>query len=100
MIYQLKIFSLIFCGTKYSRKRIYMYALTSYETERLSQQIGIRKVHGTSAFDILAMLLGKFTRWVDLYNLIAFPLAFYAIYRWLQQFTGSISGQILRMTFN
>jgi putative ABC transport system permease protein len=63
-----------------------LFALTSFETERLTKQIGIRKVNGASAFDILYMLLGRFTKWLVISILIACPLAFYAMNRWLQQF--------------
>ena len=63
-----------------------LFALTSFETERLTKQIGIRKVNGASALDILYMLLGRFTKWVVISILIACPLAFYAMNRWLQHF--------------
>ena len=63
-----------------------LYALTSYETERQTKNIGIRKVNGASALEILGMLLGRFTKWVFISILIACPVAFYAMNRWLQQF--------------
>jgi len=63
-----------------------LFALTSYETERLTKNIGIRKVNGASALNILAMLMARFTRWVLISILIACPVAFYAVNRWLQQF--------------
>jgi putative ABC transport system permease protein len=63
-----------------------LYALTSFETERQTKNIGIRKVNGASAFEILFLLMGRFTRWVIVSFLIACPIAFYAITRWLQHF--------------
>ena len=63
-----------------------LFALTSYETERQTKNIGIRKVNGASAFEILHLLLMKFTKWVLLSILIACPFAFYAMNRWLQHF--------------
>jgi putative ABC transport system permease protein len=63
-----------------------LFALTSYETERLTKNIGIRKVNGASAFEILVMLLGRFTKWVMISFLIACPVAFYFMNRWLQNF--------------
>ncbi|MFH0758455.1 MAG: ABC transporter permease [Bacteroidota bacterium] len=63
-----------------------LYALTSYETERQTKNIGIRKVHGASAVEILVMLLVRFIKWVIISFLIACPLAFYAMNRWLQHF--------------
>ncbi len=63
-----------------------LHALTSFETERQTKNIGIRKVNGASALEILVMLLGRFIKWVILSFLIACPLAFYAMNRWLQNF--------------
>jgi len=63
-----------------------LFALTSYETVRQTKNIGIRKVNGASAFEILVLLLGRFTRWVLISILLACPFAFYAINRWLQNF--------------
>jgi putative ABC transport system permease protein len=63
-----------------------LFALTSYETERQTKNIGIRKVNGASVFEILFMLLSRFSKWVLISILIACPIAFYAINRWLQHF--------------
>jgi len=63
-----------------------LYALTSYETERQTKNIGIRKVNGASASEILVMLLGRFTKWVVISFLIACPVSYYAMKRWLQHF--------------
>ena len=63
-----------------------LFALTSYETERQTKNIGIRKVNGASAFEILVLLLGRFIKWVAISFLIACPVAFYAMNRWLQHF--------------
>jgi putative ABC transport system permease protein len=63
-----------------------LFALTSYETERQTKNIGIRKVNGASAFEILLLLLMKFTKWVLFSIMIACPFAFYAMNRWLQNF--------------
>jgi putative ABC transport system permease protein len=63
-----------------------LYALTSYETERQTKNIGIRKINGASALEILVMLLGRFIRWVFISFLIACPVAYYAMTRWLQHF--------------
>ena len=63
-----------------------LFALTSYETERQTKNIGIRKVNGATAFEILVLLLGRFTKWVFISILIACPFAFYAMNRWLQNF--------------
>ncbi|MFO7933200.1 MAG: FtsX-like permease family protein [Bacteroidales bacterium] len=63
-----------------------LHALTSYETERQTKNIGIRKVNGASASEILGRLVGRFTRWVLIWFLIACPVSFYVMNRWLQHF--------------
>jgi putative ABC transport system permease protein len=63
-----------------------LFALTSYETERQTKSIGIRKVNGASAFEITVMLIARFTKWVLISILIACPFAYVAMHRWLQHF--------------
>jgi putative ABC transport system permease protein len=60
--------------------------LSSYTTEQRTKEIGIRKVLGASVFRILSLLLGKFTKWVLLSNLLAWPIAYVIMRRWLQDF--------------
>jgi putative ABC transport system permease protein len=54
--------------------------------ERRTKEIGIRKVLGASIPGILATLTRDFTRWAILANLVAWPVAWYAMNRWLQSF--------------
>jgi len=63
-----------------------LFALTLYETERQTKNIGIRKVNGASAFEILILLFRNFSRWVLISFVIACPFAFFAMHRWLQNF--------------
>jgi putative ABC transport system permease protein len=43
-------------------------------------------VLGASVVSILALLTGEFMKWVVLANLIAWPVAWYSVKRWLQDF--------------
>ena len=62
------------------------FGLASYSAETRTKEIGIRKVLGASVSSILAMLTGDLVKWVLLANIIAWPVAWYCVNRWLQDF--------------
>ncbi|MDH4198384.1 MAG: ABC transporter permease, partial [Candidatus Aminicenantes bacterium] len=51
-----------------------------------TKEIGIRKVLGASVPGLLALLSREFTKWVLLANVLAWPIAFYIMHNWLQNF--------------
>ncbi len=63
-----------------------LWGLTSFIMERRTKEIGIRKVLGSSVLEIITMLIKDFTQWILLANLIAWPIAWYVMNRWLQNF--------------
>jgi len=63
-----------------------LFGLASYSAERRIREIGIRKVMGASIRSIVLLLSRHFIRLVLIANLIAWPLAFWAIHRWLQDY--------------
>ena len=63
-----------------------LFGLASYSSTRRTKEIGIRKVVGASLVDILFMLVKDFTKWVLLANIIAWPVAYILMNRWLQDF--------------
>jgi putative ABC transport system permease protein len=63
-----------------------LFALASFSAEQKTKEIGIRKILGSSVTDIMVMLSWRFTKWVILANIIALPLAWYVMHRWLQNF--------------
>jgi putative ABC transport system permease protein len=63
-----------------------LLALASFTAEQKTKEIGIRKILGSSVFDILVMLSWRFAKWVVLANIIALPVAWYVMNRWLQNF--------------
>ena len=63
-----------------------LLGLASFMAERKRKEIGIRKVVGASSPRILIMLSRTFTKSVLIANIIAWPLAYVAMNRWLNQF--------------
>jgi len=63
-----------------------LLGLASYTAQQRTKEIGIRKVLGASASGIIMMLSQEFTRWVVIANVIAFPVAYFVMSRWLQNF--------------
>jgi putative ABC transport system permease protein len=63
-----------------------LLGLASFTAESRTKEIGIRKVLGASVGGIVLMLTKQFTRWVVLSNLIAWPIAYYFMNRWLKNF--------------
>ncbi|MBY9064195.1 ABC transporter permease [Sphingomonas yunnanensis] len=68
-----------------------LYGLAAFDTARRIKEIGIRKTLGASTADVLRLLIGQFMRPVVLANLIAWPVAFVAMRRWLGGFDDRIA---------
>jgi len=64
--------------------------LAMFTAERRTREIGIRKVLGSSVSAIVLLLSKEFARWVLLANLIAWPLAYLVMKRWLENFAYSV----------
>ncbi|PSR55076.1 hypothetical protein AHMF7605_16985 [Adhaeribacter arboris] len=63
-----------------------LFGLASFTTEQRTKEIGIRKVLGASVSNIMVMLSRDFVRLVLAANLIAWPIAWYGMSQWLQDF--------------
>ena len=63
-----------------------LIGLSVFLTERRTKEIGIRKVNGAKVSEILAMLNKDFITWVVIAFVIACPIAWYAMHKWLQNF--------------
>jgi predicted permease len=63
-----------------------LFGLASYMAEQRTKEIGIRKVLGATVSHIVFLLSRDFSKWVIVANLIAWPVAYYAMRQWLQGF--------------
>jgi len=61
-----------------------LFGLTSFMTEQRHKEIGIRKVLGADVSKIVFLLSRDFTKSVLFANLVAWPLAYYAVSQWLR----------------
>ncbi len=50
------------------------------------KEIGIRKVNGAKITEVMAMLNKDFVKWVAIAFIIATPLAWYSMHKWLENF--------------
>jgi len=64
-----------------------LLGLASFSVEQRTKEIGIRKVLGSSAINIAVLITKDFIKWVLIANIIAWPAAWYAMNKWLQNFT-------------
>jgi len=60
-----------------------LFGLASHSAEKRVKEIGVRKVLGASVQRIVILLSGNFLKLVLIANLIAWPVAWYAMYKWL-----------------
>jgi putative ABC transport system permease protein len=63
-----------------------LFGLATFTAEERTKEIGVRKVLGASAPNILLLLSKEFSKWVLFANLIAWPVAYFMMNRWLQNF--------------
>jgi len=61
-----------------------LFGLASYTAERRTKEIGIRKVLGATAPTITWLLSREFSRWVLAANVVAWPVAYLAVSKWLE----------------
>jgi len=68
-----------------------MLGLAAYTTQQRIREISVRKVLGASVTNIVVMLSKDFLKLVIIASLIAFPVAWWGMYKWLQSFAYKIS---------
>ena len=68
-----------------------LFGLSVYTAERRTKEIGIRKILGASVQNLVSLLSKEFVKLVFVAAIIAFPLAWWAMNKWLQDFAYRVS---------
>ena len=68
-----------------------LFGMASHVARRRTKEVGIRKVLGASTERIATLLISQLVLWVMIANVIAWPIAYYVMNRWLQDFAYRIS---------
>jgi len=63
-----------------------LFGMASFMAQQRTKEIGIRKVLGASVSRIIFLLTREFAKWVLIANVIAWPVAFYAMRSWLNDY--------------
>jgi putative ABC transport system permease protein len=68
-----------------------LFGLATYSARQRVKEIGVRKVLGATLLNITALLSKDFLKLVLIANVIAFPVALWAINKWLQEYAYHVS---------
>ena len=68
-----------------------LFGLVTYAAEQRTKEIGIRKVLGANVANIVTMIAKDFLKLVLIASVIAFPVAWWAMNKWLQDFAYRIN---------
>lgn len=68
-----------------------LLGLAAFAAEQKTKEIGIRKILGASSGGMVVLLSRQFTRWVLVASLIAWPVAYFAMDRWIRGFAYHIN---------
>ncbi|UCF63213.1 MAG: FtsX-like permease family protein, partial [bacterium] len=63
-----------------------LFGLSAFIAERRTKEVGIRKVFGSSIGEVVFLLVGQFLKWVLIANVIAWPVAWLIMGKWLENF--------------
>jgi putative ABC transport system permease protein len=80
----------IFAGIAIFISCLGLYGLISFMAVQRNKEMGIRKVLGASVSNIVYLLSKEFTLLIVIAFLIASPVAYYFMHKWLQQYAFSI----------
>ena len=76
----------IFTGISILISVLGLFGITFLLLNSRVKEIGIRKVNGAKISEILTMLNKDFVKWVAIAFVIATPIAYYAMHKWLENF--------------
>jgi len=76
----------VFAGLAVLISCLGLLGLAAFTAEQKTKEIGIRKVLGASTSGVIALLSREFMRWVILANVVAWPVGYFAMRSWLNNF--------------
>ncbi|HKJ41212.1 MAG TPA: FtsX-like permease family protein, partial [Sunxiuqinia sp.] len=82
----LKTFILLFTGMAIFIAMMGLFAIALHISRLRTKEIGIRKVNGAKVSEVMEMLNKDFVRWVVIAFVIATPLAYFTLNKWLENF--------------
>lgn len=77
---------LYFCGLAIIIACLGLFGLSSFMVQQRTKEIGVRKVLGASVGVITRLLSTEMLKWVIIANIFAWPIAWYSMNKWLQNF--------------
>ncbi|NQV18837.1 MAG: ABC transporter permease [Armatimonadetes bacterium] len=72
-----------------------LFGLAAFTAEQRTKEIGIRKVMGASVSSIVIHLSKEFAKWVIIANVIAWPIAYFGLTKWLENFAYKVDITVL-----
>ena len=63
-----------------------LFGLAFFLAEKRTKEIGVRRILGASSQSIVVLLFKDFTKWVLVANIFAWPIAYFAMTKWLANF--------------
>ncbi|HPF52856.1 MAG TPA: FtsX-like permease family protein, partial [Draconibacterium sp.] len=63
-----------------------LFGLASFAAEKRIKEIGVRKVNGAKISEVMGMLNKEFVQWVFIAFVIATPVAWYILHKWLESY--------------
>lgn len=74
-----------------------LFAMSLYFVQQKEKEIGIRKVNGATTRQIMRLLNSRFIGWVGIAFVIAVPITWYLLNRWLESFVYRIDVSVLQI---
>jgi putative ABC transport system permease protein len=63
-----------------------LFTIVIYDTKKRTKEIGVRKVNGAKVSEVMILLNRDFVKWILISFVLATPIAWYAMHKWLENF--------------